>query len=62
MNVFPFGPPILEKIYVSLSRKVIFDIEDNILSPEVGSINKIASILTQVFHMKILLAEQTLSP
>ena len=45
MNVFPFGPPLLESIYIKLSKKVIFDIEDNILSPEVGSINKIASIL-----------------
>lgn len=45
MNVFPFGPPILEKIYISLSRKVIFDIEDDILINESGSINWLASIL-----------------
>ena len=32
MNVFPFGPPIIESIYIKLSKKVIFDIEDNILS------------------------------
>lgn len=45
MNVFPFGPPILEKIFVRLSKKVIFDIEDDLFSEELGSINWLASIL-----------------
>ncbi len=45
MNVFPFGPPILEKLYLKLSHKVIFDIEDDLLTDDPGSINWIASIL-----------------
>lgn len=45
MHVFPFGPPIFERMYLRLSKKVIFDIEDNILSEETGSVNWLASIL-----------------
>lgn len=45
MNVFPFGPPILESLYVKFSKKVIYDLEDNLLSPEEGSVNWLASIL-----------------
>jgi len=45
MNVFPFGTPLLESIYIKQSKKVIFDIEDNLLSEEIGSINWLASIL-----------------
>jgi len=45
MNVFPFGPPILEWLYVNNSKKVIYDLEDNLLSPEEGSVNWLASIL-----------------
>ena len=45
MNVFPFGPPLLERIYILLAKKVIFDIEDDLLSQELGSINWLASIL-----------------
>ena len=45
MNVFPFGPSILERLYMKLSKKVIFDIEDNLLSSEQGSINWLASVL-----------------
>ena len=55
MNVFPFGPPIIESIYIKLSKKVIFDIEDNILSKEVGSINKIASILKSTNKARYLI-------
>lgn len=45
MNVFPFGPPVLESLYVKFSKKVIYDLEDNLLSPEEGSVNWLASIL-----------------
>lgn len=32
MNVFPFGPPLLERIYRLFSRRIIYDLEDNMLS------------------------------
>ena len=32
MNVFPFGPPLLERVYRFVCRKVIYDLEDNMLS------------------------------
>jgi len=56
MNVFPFGPPILEKIYISMSQKVIFDIEDDILTNESGSINWLASILKSKNKAKYLIS------
>jgi len=34
MNVFPFGPAILERLYGIISRRIIYDIEDNIISDE----------------------------
>jgi len=55
MNVFPFGPPILERIYIKSSKKVIFDIEDDLLSDEVGSINWFASILKSKNKTKYLI-------
>lgn len=55
MNVFPFGPPILESIYIKLSKKVIFDIEDNLLTEEIGSINWLASILKSKNKIKYLI-------
>lgn len=55
MNVFPFGPPILERIYIKLSKKVIFDIEDNLLTEEIGSINWLASILKSKNKIKYLI-------
>jgi glycosyltransferase involved in cell wall biosynthesis len=55
MNVFPFGPPILERIYLKLSKKVIFDIEDNLLTQETGSINWLASILKSKNKIKFLI-------
>lgn len=55
MNVFPFGPPILESLYVCLSKKVIFDIEDNMLSSEQGSINWLASFLKSKTKTKFLI-------
>ena len=45
MNVFPFGPPILERIYLRLAKRVIYDIEDDLLSNSPQSITWIASIL-----------------
>lgn len=45
MNVFPFGPPILERIYVKLAKRVVFDIEDDLLTKEVGSLNWFVSKL-----------------
>ena len=45
MNVFPFGPPILEKIYLKLAKNVIYDIEDDLLSTNPESVSGIASIL-----------------
>jgi glycosyltransferase involved in cell wall biosynthesis len=55
MNVFPFGPPIFERIYLGLSKKVIFDIEDNILIEETGSVNWLASILKSKRKIQYLL-------
>lgn len=55
MNVFPFGPPIFERIYLGLSKKVIFDIEDNILIEETGSVNWLASILKSKRKTRYLL-------
>jgi len=55
MNVFPFGPPILESIYIKRSKKVIFDIEDNLLTQEIGSINWLASILKSKNKIKYLI-------
>jgi len=55
MNVFPFGPPILEKLYIKLSRKVIFDIEDDLLADDPGSINWLASILKSKKKSKYLI-------
>jgi len=34
MNVLPFGPAILERFYRKISRRIIYDIEDNIISDE----------------------------
>ena len=55
MNVFPFGPPILESVYIKFSKKIIFDIEDNILTEEIGSINWLASILKSKHKIKYLI-------
>lgn len=55
MNVFPFGPPILESLYVWFSKKVIFDVEDNMLTSEQGSINWLASVLKSRTKIKFLL-------
>ena len=55
MNVFPFGPPILESVYIKFSKKIIFDIEDNILTEEIGSINWLASILKSKYKIKYLI-------
>ena len=55
MNVFPFGPPILEKIYLNCSKKVIFDIEDDLLSEESGSINWLAALLKSKNKTKYLI-------
>ena len=55
MNVFPFGPPALESLYLKFSKKIIFDIEDNLLSDEIGSINLIASILKSKNKAKYLI-------
>ena len=55
MNVFPFGPPILEHVYIKFSKKVIFDIEDDLLSEEIGSINWFASILKSKNKTKYLI-------
>jgi len=55
MNVFPFGPPILESIYIKLSKKIIYDIEDNILTEEIGSINWLASILKSKHKIRYLI-------
>ena len=56
MNVFPFGPPLLERIYVRLAKKVIFDIEDDLLTQELGSINWLASILKSKKKSEYLIA------
>ena len=56
MNVFPFGPPLLERIYVGLAKKVIFDIEDDLLTEELGSINWLASILKSKKKSEYLIA------
>jgi len=55
MNVFPFGPPILEHLYIKFSKKVIFDIEDDLLSEEIGGINWLASILKSKNKTKYLI-------
>ena len=56
MNVFPFGPPILEKIYLLLAKRVIFDLEDNIFTKEHGSVNFLASILKSTNKIAFLVA------
>jgi len=55
MNVFPFGPAILERLYIRFSKKVIFDIEDNLLSSEQGSINWLASALKSKSKARFLI-------
>lgn len=56
MNVFPFGPPILERIYVMLAKRVVFDIEDDLLTKEVGSLNWFVSILKSKKKSEYLIA------
>jgi len=56
MNVFPFGPPILEKIYLMLAQKVVYDIEDDLLTKEVGSLNWFISKLKSKKKSEYLLA------
>ena len=55
MNVFPFGPPILEKIYLKLAKNVIYDIEDDLLSTNPESVSGIASILKSKSKTKYLI-------
>lgn len=57
MNVFPFGPPILERIYLLFAKKVIFDLEDNIFTKELGSVNWLASILKSKSKIAYLVTE-----
>ena len=45
MNVFPFGPPLFERGYRFLSRKVIYDLEDNMFSREPEGVNWKVSLL-----------------
>ena len=55
MNVFPFGPPILEKIYLKLAKNVIYDIEDDLLSTHPVRVSGIASILKSKSKTKYLI-------
>ena len=45
MNVFPFGPAILERLFRKISRRIIYDIEDNIISKESNDDRKIVNFL-----------------
>ena len=45
MNVFPFGPAILERLFRKISRRVIYDIEDNIISKESNDDKRIVNFL-----------------
>jgi len=45
MNVFPFGPAILERFYIRFSKKLIFDIEDNIISSSPKGDKRLADFL-----------------
>jgi glycosyltransferase involved in cell wall biosynthesis len=45
MNVFPFGPAILERLYRALSRRIIYDVEDNIISDEPHNDRRIIDFL-----------------
>jgi glycosyltransferase involved in cell wall biosynthesis len=45
MNVFPFGPAILERLFRRFSKKLIFDIEDNIISSPPKGRNRLADLL-----------------
>ena len=45
MNVVPFGPAILERLYRALSRRIIYDVEDNIISDEPHNDRRIIDFL-----------------
>ena len=45
MNVVPFGPAILERLYRVLSKRIIYDVEDNIISNEPHNDRRIIGFL-----------------
>ena len=45
MNVVPFGPAILERLYRALSRRIIYDVEDNMISNEPNNDRRIIGFL-----------------
>ncbi|SVD25006.1 uncharacterized protein METZ01_LOCUS377860, partial [marine metagenome] len=45
MNVFPFGPAILERLFRIISKRIIYDIEDNIISDGSNDDRRIVSFL-----------------
>ena len=56
MNVFPFGPPLLEWTYRIFSRRIIYDLEDNMLSDEPEGGNWIASLFKSKIKYQFLIS------
>ena len=63
MNVFPFGPPLLERIYRIFCKKIIYDLEDNMLSDEPEGGNWIASLIKSKskYHFLISTADEVIA-
>tara|TARA_B100000963_G_scaffold175469_1_gene152552 strand:- start:14571 stop:16856 length:2286 start_codon:yes stop_codon:yes gene_type:complete len=55
MWVTPFGPPILEKIYRLFSKKITYDIEDNLLINKKNEINPLTFVFKSNNKIKFLI-------
>ena len=63
MNVFPFGPPLLERIYRFFCKRIIYDLEDNMFSDEPEGGNWIASLIKSKskYHFLISTADEVIA-
>ena len=57
MWVTPFGTTFFERIFRILSKKLIYDIEDNVMTTSSSSINRVISILKNPNKNKFLMKE-----
>ena len=55
MNVFPFGPAILERLFRKIARRIIYDIEDNIISKELNDERRVINLLKSQEKYKFLI-------
>ena len=55
MNVFPFGPAILERLFRKIARRIIYDIEENIISKELNDERRVINLLKSQEKYKFLI-------